>query len=130
MSERDPFDEIERLFDQFGLDVDGGGVPVDVLDAGDAIEVTADLPGYETDDIDVQVRDGRRLTISAEASEERERDEDRFVTRERSRRATSRTITLPEAVDEAGAEAAYSNGVLTVRLPKETTGDGTDIPVN
>jgi HSP20 family protein len=132
MSQNDPFGEIERLFDQFGVDLDGGaGVPVDVLDAGDAIEVTADLPGYETEDIDVQLRDGRRLTIAAEASEETEHEEGRFVTRERTQRATSRTITLPEAVDEAGTEAAYTNGVLTIRLPKQTTDDqGTDIPVN
>ncbi len=131
MSQNDPFGEIERLFDQFGVGLDGdAGVPVDVLDAGDTIEVTADLPGYETDQIDVQIRDGRRLTIAAEASEEREREEGQFVTRERSSRATSRTITLPDAVDESGTEAAYTNGVLTVRLPKRESDEGTDIPVN
>jgi len=130
MSRNDPFGEIERLFDQFGLDLEGGGVAVDVFDAGDAVEVTADLPGYETDDIDVQLQDGRRLTITAEAKSESEREEGRYVTRERRRQSTSRTVRLPEAVDESGTEATYTNGVLTVRLPKAEHGEGTDIPVS
>jgi len=130
MSRNDPFGEIERLFDQFGLDVEGGGVAVDVLDAGDAIEVTADLPGYETDDIDVQLREGRRLTVIAEAESESEREEGQFVTRERRRQSVSRTVRLPEPVDEAGTEATYTNGVLTVRLPKRERSEGTDIPVS
>jgi len=130
MSRNDPFGEIERLFDQFGLDVEGGGVAVDVLDAGDAIEVTADLPGYETDDIDVQLQEGRRLTVTAEAERESEREEGQFVTRERRRQSVSRTVRLPEPVDEAGTEATYTNGVLTVRLPKRERSEGTDIPVS
>jgi len=130
MSRNDPFGEIERLFDQFGLDVEGGGVAVDVLDAGDAIEVTADLPGYETDDIDVQLQEGRRLTVIAEAESESEREEGQFVTRERRRQSVSRTVRLPEPVDEAGTEATYTNGVLTVRLPKRERSEGTDIPVS
>lgn len=133
MSQDDPFSEIEQLVDQltdFGPDLGGGTVPVDVLDAGDALEVTADLPGYDADDIDVQLEGGRRLTIAAEAETETEPDDEQFLRRERRRRSARRTITLPEPVDDEGTEAAYTSGVLAVRLPKRTAAEGTNIPVS
>lgn len=133
MASDNPFTEIERLFDE--LTTTGMGdasVSVDVLDAGDAFEVTADLPGYETADIDVQLLDGRRLRIAADRDTEHEQRDGDFVTRERHRQSVSRTVSLPAAVDESEPEAAYTNGVLTVRLPKVVPDDdeGTDIPVN
>ncbi|WP_135303327.1 Hsp20/alpha crystallin family protein [Haloarcula amylovorans] len=135
MSDRDPFQEIERAFDvlgeQFGVDLDT--VPTDIVDAGDAFVVRADLPGFDSDDLDVQLSDERKLTISADHSESAQSSEGRFVQRERRRQSISRTVRLPEAVDEAGTSASYDEGVLTVRLPKVTADgdeDGTDIPVN
>ncbi|MBX0322341.1 Hsp20/alpha crystallin family protein [Halomicroarcula sp. F13] len=134
MSDRDPFEEIERAFDtlseQFGVDLDT--VPTDILDEGDAFVVHADLPGYDSEDIDVQLVEERKLTISADHSESTEATDGRYVQHERRRQSASRTVTLPEAVDEDGTSAAYEDGVLTVRLPKVSVegDDGTDIPVN
>lgn len=133
MSSDNPFTEIERLFEELTSPGMGdASLSVDVLDLGDVFEVTADLPGYETADIDVQLLDGRRLRIAAERDTEREQTDGRFVTRERHRQSVSRTVSLPEAVDESEPEAAHTNGVLTVRLPKVEPDDdeGTDIPVN
>ena len=133
MSDRDPFSEIERAFDMLGeqFGVDMGSVPVDVVDEGDAFVVHADLPGYDSEDIDVQLSEGRTLTISAEHSEESETSDGRFVQRERRQQSLSRTVTLPEAVTESETSAAYDGGVLTVTLPKATADDdGTSIPVN
>ncbi len=129
----DPFDEMERLFDQFTQlgTAASGDVPVDIVDEGEAFVVVADLPGYGTDDIDVQLQGERQLTLSATRETDRETDEGEYVRRERSVERTSRTVSLPEPVDEESAEASYDNGVLTVRLGKQTAaGQGTDIPVN
>ena len=118
MSDRDPFDQLERVFDQFAdLGLTQGSVAVDVVEVDDTIEVRADLPGYEPADIDVQLRDGRRLEIRAARSETREETEGTVHRRERRQESASRTVTLPTDVDEEGTEASYSNGVLTVRLP-------------
>ena len=129
----DPFDEMERLFDQlteFGSAV-GGDVPVDVIDEGDAFVVVADLPGYGTEDIDVQLQDDRRLTVAATRETDRAAEEGDYVRRERGRQRVDRSVTLPEPVDEAATEASYENGVLTVRLGKQAAGgEGTDIPVS
>jgi HSP20 family protein len=128
----DPFEEMERLFDQF-TEFGGavGDVAVDVVDEGDAFVVVADLPGYGTDDIDVQLQDDRRLDVTATRDTDRAADEDDYVRRERGRQRVDRSVALPEPVDEGATEASHENGVLTVRLGKQAAGDeGTDIPVN
>ncbi|MDS0261687.1 Hsp20/alpha crystallin family protein [Haloarcula sp. S1CR25-12] len=134
MSDRDPLGEIERAFDVLGdqFGVAAGTVPTDVVDEGDSFVVHADLPGYDSDDIDVQLAEGRTLTISAEQSEESEVESGTYVQRERRRQSTSRTVRLPEAVEESETAASYEGGVLTVTLPKVTAEDdgGTNIPVN
>ncbi|CQH43825.1 Hsp20-type molecular chaperone [Halobacterium hubeiense] len=124
MARGSPFDELERLLDKMNdaRERAGGGLAVDVEDEDDQFVVTADLPGFEKDDIDVEVRD-RTLRIEARHEEETEEGEDNYVRRERSKRSLSRSVTLPEEVDEAGASAAFQNGVLTVELPKVHTSE-------
>jgi len=127
----DPFGQIERVFDQFAdVALSGGAIAVDVLERDDELQVTADLPGYDSADIDVRLREGHQLEISAERTEESETTEGTVHRQERRREAVSRTVTLPVPVDESGTEASYSNGVLTVILPKHGGDDeGTNIPV-
>jgi len=133
MSDRDPFSEIERAFDVLGgqLDVGTGSVPTDIVDEGDRFVVRADLPGFDGDDIDVQLVENQRLTVTASRDEERTSGDGRYVQRERRRQSASRTVRLPEAVAESETSATYDDGVLTVTLPKAAgSGEGTDIPVN
>ena len=122
------------MFDQlteFGGGMGGASVPVDVVDEGDAYAVTMDLPGYTSEDIDVQLTDARHLQVSAATEQSEEAESANYVTRERHSQSMGRTVSLPEPVDEGETEATYSNGVLTVTLPKqEATGGGTDIPVS
>jgi len=130
----DPFGDIEDLLDVMtGGGVDPGGTPpVDVADTGDAFVVVADLPGYDSSDLDVTLSDPTTLVLAAERETETIDEAERYVTRERQRRAVSRRVGLPEPVDEDGTSAAYEDGVLTVTLPKRSTDteEGTDIPVN
>ncbi|ADE03143.1 archaeal heat shock protein Hsp14 [Haloferax volcanii] len=126
--QRNPFDEIEDLFDRMGRSFEESGIgrfqdiSLDVVD-DEAIEVVADLPGFEKDDLDVSVS-GRRLTIAADREESSEVDDEQYVRRERSQRSVSRTITLPAEVVRDEVTASYKNGVLTVTLPKaEPAGD-------
>ena len=132
MSDRDPFSEIERAFDVLGEPFGGSDVPADVVDEGDSFVVHVDLPGYDSDEIDVQLVENRRLTVSADREDNSELSDGIYVKRERRQQSVERTVRLPEAVEESETAAAYDNGVLTVTLPKITpdTDDGTDIPVN
>ena len=133
MSRRNnPFEEIERLFERMGSGGMGSmsgmhDVSVDISETDAEVVVTADLPGYEKEDIEVGVKD-RRLTVEAERKHESEdRDEnERFLRQERTHQRISRSVSLPTDVDEDAASATYHNGVLTVTLPKVDPDEGTD----
>ena len=122
-----PFEEldelIERMNDQFGelsRTFEGGNVlseiSVDVADHGEEIVVTADLPGFAEEDIDLHA-DEDSVTLSAAAESETAGDA-HYHRKERSHQSVSRQVRLPESVDAAAATASYTNGVLTVTLPK------------
>lgn len=134
MSSRNPFDDLERMIDRMTQQFEGfepmsGGVPVDVLDTGEQFVVSADLPGYDREDISVELSE-TTLRIGAEREEERETDSGEYVRRERTRQSTSRSVRLPERVDEEATSATYEAGVLRVTLPKGDVADeGTDIPI-
>ncbi|USZ70934.1 Hsp20/alpha crystallin family protein [Natronosalvus halobius] len=124
---RNPFDDLEEMLDrvskQFETGVGGSGlsfpgsVAVDVADHRDEYVVTADLPGFETEDIELTLVEGT-LRLEAEQETDRTDEHDRYLRRERSHKSVSRRLHLPEPVDEESISANYNNGVLTVTLPK------------
>jgi HSP20 family protein len=126
-----PFDELERLFERMSRQFDEAtgmwnaenpfgrmeSMSIDLVEADGEFVVTADLPGFERDDVDVQVTD-HTLRIEAEheeATEEREAD---YLRRERRHESMHRSIRLPDDVDKEAVEARMKNGVLTVTLPR------------
>jgi HSP20 family protein len=123
------FREIERTFDDFSRRSPLAGFPgfgdgmtalkVDVAEAKDAIEVTAELPGVDEKDIDLTLSNGV-LTIRGEKKTERDetaKDKSWHLI-ERSYGSFSRTIALPYDPDSGKVEAKFDKGVLRVRLPK------------
>lgn len=141
-SRSNPFDDIERLFDRMSeqfetlepadLGVAGGHLPVDVYDQDDTVVVVADLPGYDSDNIDVTLPDDRTLRVSAERETSEAVEEAGKTVRTERRESASRSVRLPAEVDAEGTSARYENGVLTVTLtkPEADDDDGQSIPVN
>ncbi|ELY54862.1 Hsp20/alpha crystallin family protein [Natronolimnohabitans innermongolicus] len=124
---RNPFDDIEEMLDRVSRQVEEGmtsgglqvpgSVAVDVVDTGEEYLVTADLPGYETEDIELTLSEGT-LRLEAAREDEDEYAEGRYLRRERTRTSVNRRIRLPDPVEEENVSAGYEDGVLTVRLPK------------
>jgi len=136
-SEWNPFKELERLVEDFfprrvlSERMFEARFPVlDVEDAGDAIKVTAELPGIEPKDVKVELH-GDVLTIRGEKKEEHEeRDEKRrFYFRERVFGSFSRAVQLPEEVDPESVEATFEHGLLTVMLKKSDAKKRREIPI-
>jgi HSP20 family protein len=91
---------------------------MDVVDKGKAFEITMDMPGVKKEDIDITV-EGARVAIKAETSGEKEvKEGDKLLHTERFATSYARSFELPAEVTEAGAEAAYKDGVLTLMLLK------------
>jgi HSP20 family protein len=92
-------------------------VRVDVGDNGKEVRVTAELPGMNEADVDVSIRDGQ-LTIRGEKKSDREAEENGVLVKERVYGSIVRTLPLPEGVDADAAKATFTNGVLTIVIPK------------
>lgn len=129
---RDPFGDIDELFERLNRQFSelsqafegeiGAGVDVDLADRGDELVVTADLPGFDRDDIDLRLEDDR-LHIRAEYSADETAEDARYHVRERRHRSVSRAIPLPSPVRADETNAEHNNGVLTVTLPKVEPSD-------
>ena len=132
----DPIDamrrEMDRLFESFSQGGLFGGLPaalsggngflspkVDVCETDKGLEVTAELPGIDEKNIDVNLEDGV-LTLKAEhAAEKEEKDEKKhYHLVERSHGTFMRRIALPFEPDADNVEATFEKGVLKITVPK------------
>lgn len=93
-----------------------GEIRTDITDNGDSFSLEADLPGFNKDDIKVDLEDDR-LTIKAERHSEKEEKKDGCIRRERSFGTFTRSFDV-SGIDTANISAAYTDGVLTLTLPK------------
>ena len=128
---RDPFldlhREVNRLFDDTfrsfgdGQGGRGGSMPrLDIHEAGNALEVTAELPGVSQNDLDLRI-EGDILTISGEKRNQRE-DKNAHIS-ERSYGTFQRSIQLPFTPNPDQVQANFRDGVLTVAIPREAQQD-------
>lgn len=110
------FDNLER--EVFGnMDTAVSAIRTDIEEADDKYIIKAELPGFEKEDIHVDVEDGR-LTISASHQEESEEKQKSYVRRERRYGSFQRSFDI-SGVDVGHIGAAYKNGILELTLPKE-----------
>ncbi|MGH8742662.1 MAG: Hsp20/alpha crystallin family protein, partial [Burkholderiales bacterium] len=92
---------------------------VDVAEDDKAYTVQAEVPGVKKEDINVSIN-GNQVSISAEVKKEHDVKNGEAVLRsERYYGKLSRSFTLADDVDEAAAQAKYTDGVLELKLPKK-----------
>lgn len=117
--------EIDRLFEDFSRGfptIAGNGATalmpsMDVTETDKEIEITAELPGLEEKDVQINVADNI-LTIRGEKKAEKEQKDKNYRLVERSYGAFERTLELPEGVNADAIKANISKGVLKVTVPK------------
>lgn len=115
----------DRLLDAFDepFFTGFGRVPefkVDVKDKGDAYEINAELPGLKKENISLKY-ENNYLTISTKQEDAKDEQDEKgnYVRRERAMNSMSRSFYL-EGIDEEKCAAGYTDGILTVHLPKAT----------
>ncbi len=90
---------------------------VNIAETESGYEVSMDLPGVKSDQVNIDFADGR-LTIAGERHSP-EKVEGKTVHRvERRYGRFERSLTLPKQVDVDNIEAVFEDGVLTIHLPK------------
>ena len=91
--------------------------PVDIAEEKDRILITAELPGFQEDQIEIQTENGM-LTLRGERKFEKETEGRSYHRVERSYGQFVRSFSLPNNVDREKIRADFSNGLLKVELPK------------
>jgi HSP20 family protein len=90
---------------------------VDVWENEGELVYAFDLPGVAKDKISVELEDGA-LSVSAERERMEEVNDERFYRFERRFGTFTRTVGVPQGIDESQIKADYRDGVLEVHVPK------------
>jgi HSP20 family protein len=101
---------------------------VDVLETAQDYLLTTDVPGAASDHIDVQYEDGE-LRIHAPVAP-RQKPEQRYLLQEYGVGDYRRSFRVGTDVDATKIEARYTDGVLTVKLPKAEASKPRRVAVN
>lgn len=114
----DLMENFERNF--FGrLSEDSGDVPaVNIRDKKDKYAIEFAAPGMKKEDFKIDL-DNYVLTVSAETKEKKEEENSSYTRREFVFNSFSRSFTLPRSVNIDKIKADYSDGILTISLPKK-----------
>ena len=117
----DLFDAFHSFENEFFSKNSFSAFRTDVKDMGDSYQLEAEMPGFEKEDITVDVDNGM-LTIKAEHKTESEDKDEKgsYIRRERTYGSYARSFDVSNVkTDEI--EASYKNGVLNITLPKKNT---------
>lgn len=123
--------QMDRLFDEMtgdrALTPQWGQLPIELNDAGNNLELKAQVPGINPDDLDVTVnRDS--VTISGEYRYE-DNGQNSYGS-EFQYGKFSRTIGLPVGIQQDNVQADYTNGILTLHLPKVEQAANQKVKIN
>lgn len=112
--------EMNRLFNQYtvpGRRVAPSYPAVNVWFNEEGLLVSAEMPGVQAEDLDINVQRDN-LTISGALGGDELPEGARYHRKERSSGQFSRTIQMPFAVDPEKVEARFENGVLMIHMPR------------
>ena len=97
-----------------------GAIPsVDLEDRGKDFRLTADLPGFQKEDVEIEVGEDS-VVIQAKRTQVEEEKQKNYVRKERAAQTFYRRVRLPEEVRSDDAKASLNNGILEIILPKKT----------
>ncbi|MEU8080922.1 Hsp20/alpha crystallin family protein [Catellatospora citrea] len=112
----DPFRDFDRLAGEvFGTARTPAPMPMDCLRTGDTFVVRFDMPGIDTDSLDVSAENGT-LTVRGERHRN-DPDDASYLVSERPAGSYSRQLVLGDGLDVEAIRADYRDGVLTLTIP-------------
>ena len=115
----DPFD-----FGFFGTEptpkTNASLMKTDVKETDKAYELDIDLPGFEKENVQIELNEGY-LTINAHTKEEKEDKDEKgtFLRKERFVGSCRRSFYVGDDVSEGDITAKFENGILSINVPKK-----------
>lgn len=132
------YDFFQKRGGEFGMDLEDWfkaeseillRVPVEITQTDEQINVSAAVPGFKPEEIEVSVKENILILSGKTEQKEKREDENTFYSEWRSNRFF-RQLTLPAEVDAGKAEANLKDGVLHLSMPKLPVREATRISVN
>lgn len=119
MIPRNNFDLFDDIFgDAFFKKENNKLMRTDIRETEKGYVIDVDLPGYNKEDIKIDVTDGY-LTINAKMNQEKNSEnKGNYVRRERFYGECSRSFYVGETVEAEDIKAAFKNGILSLEIPK------------
>ena len=91
---------------------------IDFSETKEAVNISAEIPGIDEEDLEVQISSDGYLTISGEKKQQIEHNKKDNYFSEISYGMFQRTVPLPWDLDYSKAEAEYTDGMLNIKIPK------------
>ena len=118
---RNEFDLFDEMFnDPFFTRGESKLMKTDIKEKGDKYLLEVDLPGYEKEDIKIEIDDGY-LTVHASMNKNVDESDknSKYVHKERYVGECSRSFYVGEEINEEDIKASFKNGTLKIELPKK-----------
>ena len=117
---KNEFDLLGEMFrDPFFTDYESKVMKTDIKEKEDKYFIDIELPGYEKENITIDIDDGY-LTVHAEMdSNNEEKEEGKFVRKERYVGSCSRSFYVGTEIQSEDIKASFKNGMLKIEVPKK-----------
>lgn len=118
---RNDFDLFEDMFaDPFFERKESRLMKTDIKEKGGNYIIEVDLPGYEKENIEIEMENGY-LKVTAKASKDVDEsdEEEKYIHKERFYGECSRSFYVGDNVKEEDVKASFKNGILSLCIPKE-----------
>ena len=117
---KNEFDLFEDIFgDPFFREHETKVMRTDIKEKKDKYLIDIDLPGYEKENIKIDITDGYLNVQATVNSKDEEKEDEKFVRRERYVGTCSRSFYVGEDITDEDIKAKFKNGILQLEIPKK-----------
>lgn len=118
---RNEFDLFDDMFmDSFFDRKESRIMKADIKEKGESYIIEVDLPGYEKENIEIEMENGY-LKVIAKTSKnvDESNEEEKYIHKERFYGECSRSFYVGDNLKEEDIKASFKNGILSLMFPKE-----------
>lgn len=119
---RNDFDLFDEMFgmDPFFERRDAKLMKTDIKEKGDKYIIDIDLPGYDKENIDLEIEDGYlKVLAKVDKNIDESDEEEKYIHQERFYGECSRSFYIGKNIKEEDIKASFKKGILTLTIPKE-----------
>lgn len=113
------FDLFDSFDDFWDFPKEKNIMKTDIKEKDNHYLIEIDLPGYEKNDIQIEVEDGYLTVTASKKENNEEKEEGRFVRKERYFGKCSRSFYVGKDIQTEDVSASFKNGTLKLNVPKK-----------